>query len=117
MKTSRAILSVILIAASHNLWAQSVNVGPLTNPSSVASARQTCATSAAALPTLALVNGVAVKALAANVTTVYVGGPGVTTSTGYPLAPGEAISYGASNQNGVYLVCSNATDIVAFTGN
>jgi hypothetical protein len=87
------------------------------NPSAIYSGQQTCNITVAALPAQALVNGVVVKALKTNTATVYLGGSAVTTSTGYPLAAGEAISYAVANLSDVYLICQNATDVVAITGN
>jgi hypothetical protein len=86
----------------------------------VFSAVQTCTTSAAPLSAQFQINGVILKADYANTSKVYVGGPGVTTATGYPLAAGEAISYGANLVPGlasIYMICSNTTDILHFTGN
>ncbi len=79
--------------------------------------RQTSTTSAVALPSNALSNGVIVKALSTNSGTAYIGPAGVTTSNGYPLAAGEAISYGVANTNQLYLIGSDATQIIAVTGN
>ena len=87
------------------------------NPSSVYAGQQTCNITAAALPSQALANGVVVKALKTNTAIVYLGGPSVTTATGYPLVAGESISYAVSNLSAVYLICQNATDVVAITGN
>lgn len=79
--------------------------------------RQTCTTSAVQMASNALQNGVVIKALSTNGGTAYIGPSGVTTSTGYPLAAGEAISYGVANTSQLYLICSDATSVVAVTGN
>ena len=84
--------------------------------SPVVSSQQTCTTSAAQLPAAGYQNGVVIQSLTTNTGTVYVGGPNVTTSTGYPLVPGQAISYAAANSANIYIVCTNTTDVVAVTG-
>jgi len=89
---------------------------PNANPSGPFTGQQTVSPSAAALPGQALVNGVAVQALSANTQTVYVGASGVTASTGYPLGPGQAISFAVANADSVYVLGQNATDVVAFAG-
>lgn len=112
-----------------------VNVGPQTplpvalgvdaagNPTAgattrtVVAFRQTCSTSAVQMASNALSNGAVIKALSTNSGTAYIGRTGVTTSTGYPLAAGEAISYGVANTSQLYLICSDATSVVAVTGN
>lgn len=88
-----------------------------TNPASIYSGQQTCNVTAAALPSQALVNGVVVKALKTNTATAFIGASGVSTSNGYPLVAGESISYAVSNLSSVFLICQNATDVVAITGN
>ncbi len=93
-----------------------VNVAT-TQPSTIASGQQTTTTSAAALPSQALVNGIVITAASANTGTVYVGPSGVTSSTGYPLAAGQSISYAVANLSAISIVGTNATDVVAFTGN
>jgi hypothetical protein len=88
------------------------------NPSTVYSNQQTVTTSAAALPTKALVNGIVITAPSTNSATIYVGPSGVTTSTGYQLVPGTSISYGVSNLNAIYIIsAASTTDTISFTGN
>lgn len=79
--------------------------------------RQTCTASAVAMASNALQNGVVIKALSTNGGTAYLGPAGVTTSTGYPLAAGEAISYGVANTSQLYLICSDTSSVIAVTGN
>jgi hypothetical protein len=78
---------------------------------------QTCTTSAAALPAGAFANGVVLTAESSNSGKVFVGGPTVTVSTGYPLAAGASISYGSTSLSMIYMICSNATDVLHYTGN
>ncbi|MBB4199026.1 hypothetical protein CCR94_08035 [Rhodoblastus sphagnicola] len=87
------------------------------NPSTVFAFRQTATLSAAALPSQVVVNGVVCTALSANTGTIYVGGVGVTTSTGYPLVAGQSISYAATNASAIYMIGTNTTDVLACTGN
>ena len=92
-------------------------VGPTGTGSTVFSGQQSCTTSAVALPSQGLANGIVVTALSSNSSTVYVGGASVTTSTGYPLAAGQSISYALANVSSIYVICSAASGGVAFTGN
>ena len=78
-------------------------------PAAVIAGQQTATASAAALPSNALQVGVVMK--------IYVGPSGVTAASGYPLTAGEAISYAVSNTNVIYIIGSNTTDVLAFTGN
>lgn len=87
------------------------------NPSSIISGQQATTTSAVALPSQALTNGIVITALANNVGTIYVGPAGVSNTTGYPLAPGASISYGVTNLSAISIIGINTTDKVAYTGN
>jgi hypothetical protein len=49
---------------------------------------------------------VCIKALAGNTINVYLGGPGVTDSTGMELAPGNAYCAPAVNVNPFYVIAS-----------
>ncbi len=122
-----AMALVCAVALPMTGWAQTYTNNPdgsftpdvVTKPTAnaVNSFRQTCATTAAALGSNKFSNGFVVKAMPTNVGTVYVGQAAVSVSTGYPLSPGEPISYGAANSNQAYIVCTNATDQVVVTGN
>ena len=61
-------------------------------------------------------DGVVITALSTNTGTVFVGGAGVSTTSGYPLAPGQSISYGSTNSSLVFIVGQNTSDAVAVTG-
>jgi len=87
------------------------------NPSTIIAARQTATTSAVALPSTALVNGINLTSLANNTGTIYIGSSGVTTSTGYPLVGGQSMSYAVTNLNAIYMIGTNTTDVLAYTGN
>lgn len=89
---------------------------PNANPATVYAAQQTVTASAVALVAQPLVNGIVIKAKGTNVGTTYVGASGVTAGTGYPLAAGEAISFGVTNASAVYII-GTASDVVCVAGN
>lgn len=71
---------------------------------------------------IALVNGVVITASLTNVATIFVGDATVNTTndgtgSGYPLAPGQSISYATTNANLVYINSVNNTDFVSYAGN
>lgn len=72
----------------------------------------------AALTAAALNNhpclGATIRAGSTNTGTVYIGGTGVTTATGFPLTAGEALSLDVTNTNTVYVVGANTTDTVRY---
>jgi hypothetical protein len=57
---------------------------------------------------------VCVKALTANVLTVYVGTTGVTTGTGMELAPGDSQCLSLSNTNLVHVIASGVGSSVSY---
>ncbi len=77
---------------------------------------QACTTTAAQLPTAALTTGVLVSADAANTGKVFVGGSAVSTSTGFPLSSGAAVSIDVTSQSMVWIVCQNTVDVIHFVG-
>ena len=59
-------------------------------------------------------NGIIVKALSTNGASIFVGGSGVTTSTGYELVPGESVSF-TCNLNTLYIIsAASTTDKVCY---
>jgi hypothetical protein len=117
---------VMLCPAADGIHATACPAGTSANPTitqpqpttaAVASAQQTCTTSAVQLPNQAYTNGFVATALTTNTGTVYIGGSGVTTSTGYPLKPGQSIAYNAANSNQAYLICDGNSDKITITGN
>jgi len=95
-----------------------VVVNSTVNPATIYSAQQTVTTSAIALVSQALSNGLVITADLTNSAAIYVGPSGVTTSTGYKLQPGASISYGVTNANAIYIVsAASTTDKIAVTGN
>lgn len=53
-------------------------------------------------------NGIIVRALSTNTASIFVGGSGVTTSTGYELVAGEATSF-TCNLNTLYIISAAST--------
>ena len=59
-------------------------------------------------------NGILVQALAGNAAVLYVGGSGVTTSTGWELSPGQAIAF-TCTLNTLYIISvASTTDKICF---
>lgn len=76
---------------------------------------------AVAIGSGALVNGVVVKASITNTSKVFVGPANVNTTdsgtgTGYPLSPGEAVSFGVANLSQVYLNGTAAGQYISYAG-
>ncbi len=90
-------------------------LGPL--PGAPVTGQQTMTTTAVALPANALQNGLVVTALPANTGTIYLGAAGVSATTGYPLSPGQSMSFAVANASGISIIGTNATDRVAYAGN
>jgi hypothetical protein len=87
----------------------------------VALVASTGSTNRQQLPAAALANGIIVKAAMTNTAAILIGGSGVTTTadgtgTGYPLAPGEAMSFAVANASALYLI-SSAAGVAYFGGN
>ena len=84
--------------------------------SSPVAAQQAVTASAAALPSNS-VHSACVQASPNNGFTIYVGPSGVTTSTGFPLPPGQGVCYQVSNTNLIYVIASATGASVSVTGN
>jgi len=78
--------------------------------------QQTSNTSAVQLSSTSTVptNGIVIEALIGNAAVVYIGGSGVTTSTGFQLSPGQSLTL-TCNLNTIYVIGSNATDKVCWS--
>lgn len=113
MKRTLVALAALLFGLGSTVATAQVT----TSGAPIVSTQQTCSLTAIPLPAGAYQTGVVVQALTTNTGTVYVGGPGVTTSTGYPLVAGQAISYAAANSANIYIICTVASDAVSATGN
>lgn len=96
---------------------------PNDNPATIYTAQQKTTAAAAALAAKALVNGVVLTARSTNAASVIVGFDNtVTTATdgtglGYPLTPGQSISFGVTNANAIFIIGSNTTDVLYIAGN
>lgn len=51
--------------------------------------------------------GVRIKAAEGNAEAIYIGGAGVTTGNGYPLAAGEELALPIGNANDVYAISAS----------
>lgn len=84
--------------------------------STVAVGQQTVNTTAVQITASSVtpVNGIIVKALTNNSASIFIGGNTVTTSTGYELSPGEAISF-TCNLNTLYIISvASTTDKICY---
>lgn len=68
------------------------------------------------LSTRVLARGVNIKAHTGNAGTVYVGGPGVTASNGYPLAAGDSLFLAVESPTQVKLIAGVADQDVSVIG-
>lgn len=64
----------------------------------------------------ALRDGVWVQALSTNSGTLYIGGSGVTTSTGYPLAAGASVFVPIDDLSKIYAIGSADNQAVRWIG-
>lgn len=71
--------------------------------------------SADQLPNHSLTQAVVVQALSTNGHSLFVGGTGVTTSTGIELTPGSAVTLPVSNTDLLWAV-GTASDVITFVG-
>lgn len=102
------------------------NVSPVTplNPMPAAVAAPTVirhgqaavGTSAVQLTAGAVTQGVNIKAPSENTGNLYVGITGVTTSNGYPLAPGDSTFVACDNANRIYVISDTAAQAVGWIG-
>ena len=102
----------VVIASDQTLSVAVSNVGG----AAVFSGQQTCTTSAAALPSQVVTQGIRLVALGSNTGTVFIGGSSVSPSTGVPLYPGAFYDFRTSNANLIYIVGSDNTQVVAYVG-
>ena len=92
--------------------------GVLANPSTINSSQLTVAITPTQGPSQSYQNGIILTADGSNLQTIYIGGDNtVSATTGYPLVPGQSISYGVSNSNAIWYLGLNATDKLFTTGN
>lgn len=92
-----------------------VSVGP-TLPTALVNNQQTVTTSAVALPAGALTEGVILESLSTNTASIFVGGVGVTTSTGIELLPGGMLGVAISDTGTIYVICASASPVITWLG-
>lgn len=90
------------------------SVGTITAPVKVG--QTTSNTSAVQLSAVSTpsVNGILVQGLSGNALSVYIGGSGVTTSTGYELQAGQAVPFSVANITSLYVIGGNNSDGVCW---
>ena len=59
-------------------------------------------------------NGLIIQALSTNTASVFIGGSGVTTATGFELTSGSSLTI-TSNLNTIYVIGTNATDKICWS--
>lgn len=69
---------------------------------------------AEAIATTQAVHSVTIKALSTNTVAVYIGGTGVTTTTGFELLAGESISLDVSNLATVFCISGSAAQVIRY---
>lgn len=87
-----------------------------TSPNAINVGQRTVSTTAVQVSASATVptNGILVQALAGNAAAIYVGGSGVTTSTGWELSPGQAIAF-TCTLNTIYIISvASTTDKICY---
>ncbi|AMS02859.1 hypothetical protein BJD57_gp27 [Gordonia phage Vivi2] len=91
---------------------------PMTGPvaKNLIHGQQAVTTTAAALPSNLLVNGVRVRN-GGTTEVVYIGKSGVTTANGYPLAPGESVHVPVDNTNLVFVIAGATGSTISYLGN
>lgn len=104
MKKRIAILALVAVGA----LAQSVGWFKPGNQQAVTG-------TAAQLPSF-VANVTCLKVVPGGTQVVYIGGPTVTTSTGYPLNASESACFPAVNLNQIYVIAANTGSTVAWFG-
>lgn len=59
-------------------------------------------------------SGIVLYALAANTQNVFVGPSGVTSSTGYAIEPGKALSLDVDDPSRIYAVSASGTQTITY---
>jgi hypothetical protein len=78
---------------------------------SVFSFQQVVSTTAVQIPTFNITNGFTLTAPLSNAAAVYIGGPGISTVSGYPLSPGNSLNFdNLKTTTGMFVVGANNTD-------
>lgn len=85
-------------------------------PTALVNNQQTVTNSAVALPSGALTQGVVLESLSTNTVSIFIGGSGVTTSTGVELAPGGMFGVAVSNTNKIFVICASGSPVLTWLG-
>lgn len=85
-------------------------------PTALVNNQQTVTGSAVALPSGALTQGVILESLSTNTVSVFVGGTGVTTSTGYELQVGASVGIAVSDTSKIFVICASTSPVVTWIG-
>lgn len=87
------------------------------SPGRVSTGRQAIGTTRVQLThTRALVRGITLKAVAANAGVIFVGGPEVTTTTGWPLPVNETIFIPVSSLEQIFVIADTADQNLSWIG-
>lgn len=108
MKRLFAVLAVLALLSLPALFSQAV----ITSNITVLSGQQTATATATTLGNN-VIKTICVKALDANGSSVYLGGVGVTTSTGMELIKDQSWCANVTNTNSVYLVGTGSVSWIA----
>ena len=109
----------VALVANAGVEIGDVGVASVTLPTTVYNGQNTVAsagTAEALATSQALVSGVHVKALNANVGIVYVGDSSVDSATGYELSAGESVFLETDNLADVYIDAATSADGVCYIG-
>lgn len=93
-----------------------ISVGPAELPTSLVNGQQTVTTSPVALPVGVLTQGAVLESLSTNTVSIFVGGSGVTTSTGIELLPGGMLGVAIADTSDIYVVCASTSPVVTWLG-
>lgn len=108
---------IVYKAAATYIGAGATAANPNANPSAVYSGQATVNNSAAALGSQILINGATVKNDPDSAVNIFVGGSGVTSSTGFKLKPGESVSVPAANVSNIYVITASGTSTAYWLAN
>jgi hypothetical protein len=88
------------------LAGNALNTRAVPSPNTIRTGQQAVTTTATALPSNYLTNGITVEAKSTNTAVIYVGGPGITTTTGLELPAGAAVTLQVANSNAIYVIAA-----------
>jgi len=97
-----------------SLPAGSNPIGYVSSPTGFVAGQQTVTASAAPLPSASLTTGIVLTNGASA--TVYIGGAGVTSATGYALPVGASVGLVIANLSSVYIVGTASSGKLSYIG-